>query len=46
MYATVHREKGRPIPLLKDFMPHLKAWPEVQTGRYSEVDKEIFGLLL
>lgn len=46
MYATVHGEKGRTPPTPRDFMPHLKAWPSVQDGRYSDIDKEVLAALL
>lgn len=46
MYATVHGEKGRTPPTVRDFLPHLKAWPNPQDGRYSDVDKEVIAALL
>lgn len=45
-YGAVHCEKGKSPPSVRDFLPHLKAWPTQQDGRYSDLDKEIFGQLL
>ena len=46
MYVAAHQRSGGRLPAITDFLPHLKAWPFPQDGRYSDVDREIMQVML
>lgn len=45
LYLQVHSKEGATVKSAEDFMPHLKAWPEVG-GRYSEADRNVLKALI